>query len=124
MVVGFQVPVTVGELVELVGNAGGVEFRHNGPIGLKVGVICETISILIVVVVTHCPAAGVNVYVVVPVRVVLIVAGIQVPVMTGILVETEGNDGGGEFSINGPIGVKVGVIWLTTLTVNEADTAH
>ena len=61
MVEGFHVPVTVGELVELVGNTGGTEFRHKGPIGLKVGMSCETTSILIVVDEAHCPGAGLKV---------------------------------------------------------------
>jgi hypothetical protein len=37
IVAGFQVPVIL--FVEVNGNAGGVEFRHNGPIPVKVGVI-------------------------------------------------------------------------------------
>ncbi len=61
MVAGFQVPVTVGELVELTGNAGGVEFMHKGPIWVKVGVIGRPVSIFMVVVLAHCPAAGVKV---------------------------------------------------------------
>jgi len=61
MLAGFQVPEIVGVFVELAGNAGGVEFRHNGPMGEKVGVIYVTISIFMVVGVAHCPVAGVNV---------------------------------------------------------------
>jgi hypothetical protein len=37
---GFQVPVIAGELVELVGKAGDIEFWHNGPIWVKTGVTC------------------------------------------------------------------------------------
>lgn len=61
MVEGFQVPVIVGVLVELVGNAGAVELRHRGPIGVKVGTICDPTMILIVVEVAHCPGAGLKV---------------------------------------------------------------
>ena len=38
-------------------------------------------TMLIVVVVPHCPVAGVKVYVVVPTVAVLMVAGLQVPVI-------------------------------------------
>ena len=41
----------------------------------------------------HCPAVGVNVYVVVPTAAVLIVVGDHVPVMAGVLVELAGNAG-------------------------------
>ena len=37
IIAGFHVPVM--PLVEVNGNAGGIEFRQNGPIALKVGVI-------------------------------------------------------------------------------------
>jgi hypothetical protein len=39
IVVGFQVPEIVGLFVELAGNKGGDEFRHNGPICEKIGTI-------------------------------------------------------------------------------------
>ncbi len=47
MVAGNQVPVMEGLLVELLGSAGGVEFRHSWPIWVKVGVIWVTIEIFI-----------------------------------------------------------------------------
>jgi hypothetical protein len=43
----------------------------------------------------HCPAVGVNVYDVVPLTDVLIVAGFQVPLM--LFVDVAGNDGAVEF---------------------------
>ena len=43
----------VGVLVELVGNAGAVEFWHNGPIVANVGVIELVITIFIVAVLAH-----------------------------------------------------------------------
>ena len=75
---GVHVPLI--PLSDVVGNAGGVEFWHNGPITLKVGPICEVTTTVIVAGVPHCPVAGVNVCVVVPTTDVLIVAGLQVPV--------------------------------------------
>ena len=62
---------------------------------MKVGVIAPLTTILIVAVVPHCPAAGVNVYVVVPTVAVFIVAGFHVPVI--LLLEVVGNAGGVEF---------------------------
>ena len=58
---------------------------------MNVGVTLLETTILIVVVVPHCPVAGVKVYVVVPVVVVLIVDGFQVPVM--LLLEVVGRVG-------------------------------
>jgi len=62
----------------------------------------------IVVEVAHWPDAGVKVYVLVPRTEVLMVAGFQVPVMVGELVEAEGKTGGDELRHKGPIGVKTG----------------
>ncbi len=49
-----------------------------------------------VAVVAHCPAAGVNVYTVVPAFEVLI-AAFQLPVIVGLLVELVGSVGATEF---------------------------
>ena len=49
-----------------------------------------------VAVVAHCPAAGVNVYTVVP-GVEVLIAAFQVPVIAGLLVELVGNAGATEF---------------------------
>jgi hypothetical protein len=42
-----------GVLFELAGNAGAVEFRHSGPIGVNVGTIEVVTTISIVVAVAH-----------------------------------------------------------------------
>jgi len=102
-VAGFQVPVITGVLVELNGSAGAVLFWHNGPIWAKVGTISEATVIAMVAVVPHCPASGVKVYVVVPAVDVLTVAGFQVPVIAGVLVELNGSTGAVLFWHNGPI---------------------
>jgi hypothetical protein len=79
IVAGLQVPVI--PLLEVVGRAGAVAFWQSGPIAVNVGVTCAVITISIVTGTAHCPAVGVNVYVVVPAVAVLIVAGVHVPVM-------------------------------------------
>jgi len=124
MVAGFQVPAMGGLLVELVGNAGGVEFRHNGPICLNAGLICVTTWIFMVAEAAHWPVFGVNLYVVVPVRVVLITGGFQVPVIVGEFVELAGNAGGVEFRHKGPICLKVGLICATMVMVIFAVAPH
>jgi hypothetical protein len=78
-------------LLDVVGNVGALEFWHSGPIAVNVGVICGSIVMLNVAVIAHCPADGVKVYVVVPAVAVLMVAGLQVPVMP--LLEVVGNTG-------------------------------
>ena len=90
MVAGLHVPVIL--LLELVGRAGAIAFWHKGPILVNVGVGAAVITMSIVAVVPHWPAAGVKVYFVVPAVVVLIVAGLQVPVM--LLVDVVGRASG------------------------------
>lgn len=68
------------------------------------------------VVVPHCPASGVKVYVVVPAVAVLIVAGFQVPVI--LLFDVVGSAGAAEFWHKVPIAGKVGVaLELTTMVM-------
>ena len=55
---GLHVPEM--PLFEVRGNAGGVEFWHNGPICVNVGVMLFDITIAIVAVAAHWPAAGVK----------------------------------------------------------------
>jgi hypothetical protein len=86
---GLQVPDI--PFVDVAGSAGAVEFWHKGPICVNVGVTCVVITIDIVVLVPHCPPEGVNVYVVVPTDPVLIVPGLQVPVIP--LIDAVGNAG-------------------------------
>ena len=90
---GLHVPVIL--LFDVAGNAGAVLFRHSGPICVNVGVICDVITTSIVVVIPHCPAFGVKVYVVVPMVDVLMVAGVHDPVMP--LLDVFGNDGAALF---------------------------
>ena len=75
-----------------------------------------------VAVVPHCPAAGVNVYVVVPVVVVLITEGFHVPLIP--FVDDNGNDGAVLFWQSGPIGAKAGVIWVVITISIVAVVAH
>ena len=48
-------------LVDVVDRAGAVLFWHSGPICVNAGVTLGVTVIVKVVVVAHCPAAGVNV---------------------------------------------------------------
>ena len=59
IVAGLHVPVI--PLVEVVGNAGATLFWHNGPIGVKAGVICGSTVIINDPLIAHCPAVGVKV---------------------------------------------------------------
>ena len=59
IVAGFHVPVI--PLIEVRGKAGGVLFRHSGPIAVKVGAVPAIVTIAMVVTEAHWPVAGVNV---------------------------------------------------------------
>ena len=48
-------------LFDVVGRPGAVLFWHNGPIAVKAGVICGSITTVNVAGIAHCPAAGVKV---------------------------------------------------------------
>ncbi len=61
-----------------------------------------------VAVVAHCPASGVNVYV--PFAVVLIVAGLHVPVMTVAMIDEVGSGGVGLPLHSRPMAAKVVVV--------------
>ena len=52
MIDGFHVPVMPSS--DTPGKDGGSEFRHSGPICVKVGVICRVMVIFIEVTVPHC----------------------------------------------------------------------
>ena len=56
--------------------------------------------------------------------VVLMEAGLQVPVIAGIFEELAGNDGAMEFWQRGPICVNVGVILVVTRILMVAVVAH
>ena len=68
-----------------------------------------------VVVVAHWPVAGVKVKRKVPVTVVLMVAGLHVPVIAGVLVELNGSNGAMLFWQSGPIGANIGTISLVMM---------
>jgi hypothetical protein len=91
---------------------------------VKVGVTDVLITMLKVVVMAHCPAFGVNVYILVPEDVVLIVAGFQVPVIP--FAEVPGRDGAVEFWHSGPTGLNVGVVVVVAIITafNEAVEVH
>ena len=120
IVAGFQVPVI--PLVEVAGRGGAEEFWQSGPICVNAGVIEVVITISIVVDAAHCPAAGVKLYVLVPVAEVLIVAGFQVPVIP--LVEVAGRAGAEEFWHRGPIWVNAGVIEVVITISIVVEAAH
>ena len=120
IVAGLHVPVIL--LLDVVGNVGAVLFWQSGPIAVNVGVICGFITTVSIAVMAHWPAAGVNVYVVVPAVAVLIVAGLHVP---GIpLFDVAGRAGAVLFWHSGPIAVKVGVICGSTVMLSVAVIAH
>ena len=77
-----------GVFVELVGKTGAVAPEQIAATAAKVGVTFGVTVMLSVVVVAHCPAVGVKVYVVVA---VLLIAGDQVPVI--LFVELVANGG-------------------------------
>jgi hypothetical protein len=80
---------------------------------LNVGVTFGVIVCTSVAVPAHCPPPGVNVYV--PVVVLSIVAGFQVPVIGTAFVEDDGNAAAGEpLQIVGNA-LNVGVILLVTV---------
>ena len=76
-----------------------------------------------VAVVAHCPAVGVNVYIIVPAAAVLM-AAFQVPVIAGMLVELVGKTGGAAFWHKGPIAANVGTICAVTVMLMVAVVAH
>lgn len=100
---GDQLPVII--LLEVVGNAVSISPEQIAGTAVNVGVTAELTVIVNVVVVAHCPASGVNVYVVV---VVLSRAGDHVPVI--ILLEVVGNALSEPPVQIGATGSKVGVV--------------
>jgi hypothetical protein len=76
MIAGAHVPVIA--FVEVVGNAVIAAPEQYGPTAANAGVTLGVMVIDNVVVVAHCPAVGVKVYVVVA---VLFIAGAHVPVI-------------------------------------------
>lgn len=118
---GDQVPVI--PLIDVAGNTGEAVPEQIGAIVAKVGVTPGIIVISNVdTAVAHCPAAGVKVYVEVPVTVVLMVAGLQVPVMP--LFDVAGNTGATAFTQSGPMIVNTGEICASIVILIVAVPAH
>ena len=105
--------------MEVVGKAVKVTPEQIGATALKVGVTLGLTVIVNVVVVAHCPAVGVNVYVVVA---VLSKAGVQVPVIP--LLDVVGSVAKVAPAHIGATALKVGVIFGLTVIVNVAVVAH
>ena len=89
---------------------------------MNAGIICGLMVTLSVAVVAHWPAAGVNVYVVVPAVEVLMVAGLQVPLIP--LLDVNGRAGAVLFWQSGPIAVNAGIICGSTVMLSVAVVAH
>ena len=109
-------------LFDVAGNAGATLFRQSGPMALNTGVTLVAIVTSILTGVAHSPAAGVNVYVEVPTVVVLITAGLQVPLMP--LVDIPGSTGATLFWQSAPIASKAGVVAGVTVISIETGAAH
>ena len=114
---GDQVPVIPS--LDVVGRDVSVVPEHIGATAVNVGVILGLTVIVNVVVVAHCPAAGVNVYVVVA---VLFNAGDQVPVM--LLLDVVGNAASVAPEHMGATGANVGTVFEFTVIVNVVVFAH
>lgn len=114
---GLHVPVIL--LSDVVGNGAKTAPEQIGPIALKAGLIPPLTVIVRLVVVAHCPAAGVNVYVVVA---VLFKAGLQVPVM--LLSDVVGKGAKTPPGQIGATGSKVGVTPGVTVMVRLVVVAH
>ena len=115
--VGDQFPVI--PLSDVVGNIDNVPPEQIGASALNVGVTLLLTVIVNEAVVAHCPAVGVNVYVVV---VVLFSAGDQFPVIP--LSDVVGNTDNVPPEQIGATALNVGVTLLLTVIVNEAVVAH
>ena len=114
---GDQVPVIL--LSEVVGNAANAPPEHIAATGVKVGITVELTVRVNVVAVAHCPAVGVNAYVVV---VVLFNAGDQVPVI--LLSDVVGNAAKAPSEQIAATGLKVGVTIRLTVMDNVVVEAH
>ncbi|MET3886032.1 uncharacterized membrane protein (DUF485 family) [Chitinophagaceae bacterium OAS944] len=106
-------------LLELVGKGDNVAPEQIGATAVNVGITFGLTVIVKVVVVAHCPAPGVNVYVVVA---VLLSAGAQVPVMP--LLELVGSGDKVAPEHIGATAVKVGVTFGLTVIVKVVVVAH
>ena len=95
--------------VDINGRTGATDPEQIGATASKTGVTFGTMVISkVVAAVAHCPAAGVKVYVAVPVADVLITAGFHVPEIP--LLDIAGKTGATEFTQSGPMSVNIGLI--------------
>jgi len=117
LIAGLQVPVM--PLVEVVGRAGIEAPEQYGPTELKAGVTIGLIVIVSVVVTAHCPAEGVNVYVVVA---VLLISGLQVPFIP--FVDVVGRAGIEAPAQYGPAELNEGTVFGVMVIVKKAVVAH
>jgi len=117
LIVGAHVPVI--PLLDVVGNAVSGSPEQMGATAVKVGVIFGLTVMINVVVVAHCPTAGVKVYVVVA---VLLSAGVHVPVIP--LFDVVGNGFNVPPEQIGAKAMKVGVIFGLTVMVRVVVVAH
>jgi hypothetical protein len=110
---GDQLPAIAGAFEDEAGNE-IVPPEQIGAIWLNVVTVGWLTTTVVVAVVAHCPALGVNVYVVVA---VLFIAGDQVPVIDGTLVEDPGRLNAVPLQM-GAIGLNVGSTgWLTVTDI-------
>ena len=114
---GAQLPAM--PLVDVVGNGANTAPEHIGATAANVGVTFGLTVIVNVAIVAHCPAVGVNVYVVV---VVLSSAGTHIPAMP--LVEVVGNGASTAPEQIGATAANIGVMFGLTIMVNVVVVAH
>jgi hypothetical protein len=106
--------------LDVVARAGAVLFRQSAPIAVNVGVTFGVTVISSVVVVAHCPTTGVKVYV--ADAVLLMIAGLQVPVIP--LTEVVGNVGAVEPEQKAGMAANAGVTWLVMVISMVAIVPH
>ena len=114
---GDHVPVMPS--LDVSGNAFKVPPEQIGATAVNVGRMFGLTTIVNVVVVAHCPAVGVKVYLVVA---VLLSAGVQVPVMPSL--EVVGNAASVAPEQIGATAVNVGRMFGLTVMVNVVVVAH
>src|SRR5438045_7772314 len=105
--------------LEVVGNAASTAPEQIGATAANVGVILGLTVMVNVVVVAHCPAVGVKVYVVVA---VLLSAGAHVPVMPSL--EVVGNAASTAPEQIGATAANVGRMFGLTVIVNRFEEAQ
>jgi len=111
---GTHVPVI--PFIDVNGNKGEIAPLQIGVTAAKVGVMIGFTVTVNDVVVAHCPASGVKIYV--PLAVLLTTAGDQVPVMP--LIDVVGNTGATVPEQIGAMAEKVGVTFDMTVTSKVA----